>query len=793
MKSIFSDLSSKVALGPGDAVALAAGIAELTKAGLPLPMGLRALADELPGRRVREGLRLTAARLERGDSLAEILNDAANHLPPYLCALLLAGLRSGRLPEAMEEYLQVEQEQRRLRQSMQGGLIYLSILALSMTVLAFGVEYFIWNEFEPLIRETQRSMLGMYSNIAVKMFDQIVWLSAGFTVFLMMMPISLANFRWMAMLTPLTDRFPFIGPLLQNLRAARFSRVTALMLDMKVPLPDVIRMAGTASGDIYLARDCRKVASELEQGGSLTESLAERWRFPRNLIPLVEWGRQVNDLAESFRMAARWQEGQAKNECLYIRTILTPFLFLLIAGFICLVGSVISMPTIGMVQSLLSMAWWMPRGGIIGLLSIVFPDCFAFSSMFSPLFLGVALLISRRLITLRRDPKNENILELMMRIVGWVLIAVGLCGNLLLMMGALSFFWIPILIVVLMFIANKRRRLLQQSLLWTMAVSAERFIPMAPVVEAFAEDIGGKFGVRVSNLARLLRLGCPLPDALRQIKKVVPKSLLPTIRVGHESGALAQGLADAASAEDKNDAIWGSFSAKMLYIAAFPCLGSVLVFFMLVYILPDYRKIFLDFHVTLPSLTMFMMGFSNWAESCKPLLFVMAVGFGLVFLYGALRYLGVPLFDLPGTSRILRRQHTTAILDTLALGVEHHRPLAGILRVLHESYPKKSIRRRLNDVLFDIEPGAAWQESLFRRGLIRRSDLAVLQSAERTGNLVWALREIAESNRRRLAYRLNVAVQLLFPPIVLSFGAAMLFIAVALFSPLLTLIDKISR
>ena len=93
--------------------------------------------------------------------------------------------------------------------------------------------------------------------------------------------------------------------------------------------------------------------------------------------------------------------------------------------------------------------------------------------------------------------------------------------------------------------------------------------------------------------------------------------------------------------------------------------------------------------------------------------------------------------------------------------------------------------------VFRTEHGCAWHESLYRHGLIRKSDLAVLQSAERAGNLSWALRELADSNRRRLAYRLNAALQLLFPPAVLCFGAAVLFIVVAMFLPLIDILGSI--
>ena len=97
----------------------------------------------------------------------------------------------------------------------------------------------------------------------------------------------------MAWLTPVTDNLPFLGPLLRHLRFASFSRVTALLLENKTPLPDALRMAGPAAGDVYLARDRRAVAGELEQGRPLADSLADYSRFPRTLIPLVQWGQQA--------------------------------------------------------------------------------------------------------------------------------------------------------------------------------------------------------------------------------------------------------------------------------------------------------------------------------------------------------------------------------------------------------------------------------------------------------------------------------------------------------------------
>ena len=75
----------------------------------------------------------------------------------------------------------------------------------------------------------------------------------------------------------------------------------------------------------------------------------------------------------------------------------------------------------------------------------------------------------------------------------------------------------------------------------------------------------------------------------------------------------------------------------------------------------------------------------------------------------------------------------------------------------------------------------------------RRNDAAVLASAQRVGNLDWALRELAESSDRRLGYRLQFWLQLIFPLIVLAVGALVFLLAVAYFLPLVTLITKLAQ
>ena len=72
------------------------------------------------------------------------------------------------------------------------------------------------------------------------------------------------------------------------------------------------------------------------------------------------------------------------------------------------------------------------------------------------------------------------------------------------------------------------------------------------------------------------------------------------------------------------------------------------------------------------------------------------------------------------------------------------------------------------------------------------ADRAVLAAAQRAGNLAWALREMADGMRRRVAYRLQAWIQILFPTAVVSLALVVMFFWAAFFLPLIALIQRLT-
>ena len=377
-------------------------------------------------------------------------------------------------------------------------------------------------------------------------------------------------------------------------------------------------------------------------------------------------------------------------------------------------------------------------------------------------------------------------------IVGGVIL--GLL-TLLVMFGVLGPFapvWGVVALFVVAEVVRQQRLARQFELLWLLTLSAERAMPLTPAVAAFARRLHGLLGRRARRLAAMLEEGVPLPDALDRCRGLVPRQALPLIRVGWESGRLASGLRRAAAAHRLNMPILAGVQGRIGYLLLVPAYGAVIVIFIMLKIVPALQKIFQDFETALPPMTQFLFTVMNLAGRGGAVLM-----FGYLFVlalvvYGSLRWLGWIRWELPGLGRLTRRLDSAQVLDALALNAAAERPMTEGLAALARSYPKRSIRRRLVRAQADIQRGCDWSDSLRRQGLIRQPEVVLIRSAQRVGNLAWAMTEMADSARRRYTYRVQALIQVLFPPLVVAMGLAVMFIVVALFLPLVTLIQKMA-
>jgi len=412
--------------------------------------------------------------------------------------------------------------------------------------------------------------------------------------------------------------------------------------------------------------------------------------------------------------------------------------------------------------------------------------------LFGAALLGVVRVVSAPPQLSRRDPAQWVLV-----IVGRVLIASGVAAGALFVCFLLAGPGLGLVVLAMgSFVVGmaflRHRRAQQYTLLSTLAVAAERLMPLAPAVAAFADERWGLMGLRARRLASLLEAGLTLPDALDRTPGLVSRQDQATIRVGQESGALAESLSDVVRSHQLHAPLWNQTMGRVLYLWGLILFACPIVAFMMTRIAPEFRTIFEEFDAELPPITRVMIGaaaaFAHWGILTVPILLFLVVGFVLV----GIQYMAGVRWNLPLVSRLTRRLDTAVILEALALAAERDVAFPAGIETLARWYPRRSIRRRLEAVLQDLKAGADWSISLARQGLIRQVELAVFQAAGRAGNLAWALREMADSSRRRLNYRLYTLIQVLFPLAVVAFGLMVMAYVISFFLPLIALVANLT-
>jgi type II secretory pathway component PulF len=338
-------------LSADEATELAARVAELTRAGLPLGPGLRALADELSGWRLPGVLRHLAARLDAGDDLIVALDSLGSSLPTQLRGLMLAGIRSGRLSEVLEEFVDLEHSQSELRRRVCLSVAYPYVLLLFMTGLATFMMLAIVPSFEKIFKDFGTCLPAM-TVVLIKASHLVSWFLAGVIGLSIVLPllfwlVSPPSWMWR-----LLYRVPMVGPLLRWSHLSQLSRMMGLLLEQRVALPDALRVTAAGLSNANLAHGCCGVADDVEHGRILYESMAARRQFPASLIPMIQWGQKAPALPDAFRAAAEMFEGRVRSHGTLMESMLLPIMFLVTIVFVGFFVTALFLPLISLITKL---------------------------------------------------------------------------------------------------------------------------------------------------------------------------------------------------------------------------------------------------------------------------------------------------------------------------------------------------------------------------------------------------------------------------------------------------------
>jgi type II secretory pathway component PulF len=340
-----------VPLSPGETTAVATAIADLARAGLPLPSGLRAAAAELPSHRSADVLRHVASRLEAGQSLDAALSEQKSRLNRHVGGLLMAGLRTGDLGAVLEQWIVIEQQNLALRRQIFLVLAYPALLLLALIGLVLFFCEFVARgmaevaaDFEADLPATSEFLFWLSTT-----GRSTLWIVAAVLV---VGPVLLWLLRRVPIVHGVLCSMPLLGPVWWWSGVSECCGLLGLLTGRRAPLPEALDATADAINSAYVADGCRRLAEDVTAGRDFAAAIDRLPQFPPSLAFQLTWGHRHSALPETCEAAAEMFADRAAAQLNLVRIVVPPLVFLIVIGtFVSLISATV-LPMISLISKL---------------------------------------------------------------------------------------------------------------------------------------------------------------------------------------------------------------------------------------------------------------------------------------------------------------------------------------------------------------------------------------------------------------------------------------------------------
>jgi general secretion pathway protein F len=318
-------------------------------------------------------------------------------------------------------------------------------------------------------------------------------------------------------------------------------------------------------------------------------------------------------------------------------------------------------------------------------------------------------------------------------------------------------------------------------------------VPVADALEGIAADTAlPALRHAMTRVRARLREGTPLADALDACPDVFPSLHRELVRAGEASGALGAVLDRLADETAASVARRARLRSALLYPGVMLATTSVVLGFLLVWVVPQVTRLFAETGAPLPLATRALVAV---ATGLRATWWLWAIG-GVLAALAARRWVATPggrdavdalVLRLPVAGRLAAALATGRVARTLATVLAHGVPLAQALGLAAATAGNVRVGAALARVREDVVGGGSLTAALRARGVFGASLCRLVATGERTGTLAAAFGHAADAEEARVERTLATAIGLVEPALIVVMGGAVLVLVLAILVPILTL------
>ena len=291
--------------------------------------------------------------------------------------------------------------------------------------------------------------------------------------------------------------------------------------------------------------------------------------------------------------------------------------------------------------------------------------------------------------------------------------------------------------------------------------------------------------------------GSTLSEAMAKQPKAFDNLYVNMVKAGEAGGALEVILQRLADFKERAQSLKKRVQGAMIYPVAVILVATAIVTGIMIFIIPKFKKIFDDFGSDLPWMTEILIMASDFIAKYWYLMFAVPVALWLFVKIVRKNRIGEYIVDwialrIPLTGKIQRKAIVARISRTLGTLIASGVPILDALIIARDTAGNAVFRKAFEHIYAAIREGEPMAVPLKETRITDDIVVNMVDVGEETGALDAMLYKVADVYDEEVRVLVDGLIKLLEPLITVVLGLFVGFIVIALFLPLIQLLNDLS-
>ena len=302
----------------------------------------------------------------------------------------------------------------------------------------------------------------------------------------------------------------------------------------------------------------------------------------------------------------------------------------------------------------------------------------------------------------------------------------------------------------------------------------------------------------LGDLADQVEGGATFSEALANHPKSFNKLYVSMVRAGEASGAMEVVLVRLSEFMEKAARIEGKVKSAMVYPISVLCIAGGITAGLMIFIVPKFQKMFEEMlpGESLPMLTELVMKTSEFMAKKAHIAAIGLVAIIICFKLALKTKVGATLFDmaclkLPPFNTLIIRNVSARFCRTLGTLMASGVAVLQALQIVKDTSGNEIVAKAIQDVHDAVKEGEGMTKPLEKSGVFPLMLCSMVEVGEETGALPDMLNRVAGVYEEEVDRAVEGLTSLIEPLMICFLAVIVGGIVIALFAPLVKMIDKL--